>query len=82
MYSGSGSGAAKERSYGSDRIHESISINIAYYRFFILCFRTIPDMLNNLVDESDPDLDLPNIVHAYQTAERIRFLGHFLRWNS
>ena len=24
------------------------------------------------VDESDPDLDLPNIVHAFQTAERIR----------
>jgi len=30
------------------------------------------DMLNNLIDESDPDLDLPNIVHAFQTAERIR----------
>jgi len=29
-------------------------------------------LLNDLVDESDPDLDLPNIVHAYQTAERIR----------
>ncbi|CAG4932045.1 unnamed protein product [Colias eurytheme] len=28
--------------------------------------------LNELVDESDPDLDLPNIVHAFQTAERIR----------
>ena len=23
-------------------------------------------MLNELVDESDPDLDLPNIVHAFQ----------------
>jgi len=30
------------------------------------------DMLNELVDESDPDLDLPNIIHAFQTAERIR----------
>jgi len=30
------------------------------------------DKLNDLVDESDPDLDLPNIVHAFQTAERIR----------
>ena len=30
------------------------------------------DMLNDLVDESDPDLDLPNIVHAFQTAEQIR----------
>lgn len=28
--------------------------------------------LNSLVDESDPDCDLPNIVHAFQTAERIR----------
>ena len=36
-----------------------------------VCVRS--DMLNNLVDESDPDLDLPNIVHAFQTAERIRY---------
>lgn len=28
--------------------------------------------LNDLVDESDPDVDIPNIVHAFQTAERIR----------
>lgn len=28
--------------------------------------------LNDLVDESDPDVDVPNIVHAFQTAERIR----------
>ncbi|XP_052752073.1 inositol oxygenase-like [Galleria mellonella] len=28
--------------------------------------------LNELVDESDPDTDLPNIVHAFQTAEKIR----------
>jgi len=28
--------------------------------------------LNGLVDESDPDCDVPNIVHAFQTAERIR----------
>jgi len=30
------------------------------------------DYLNNVVDESDPDVDVPNIFHAYQTAERIR----------
>ncbi|XP_018325438.1 inositol oxygenase [Agrilus planipennis] len=30
------------------------------------------EKLNNLVDESDPDNDIPNIVHAFQTAERIR----------
>ena len=29
-------------------------------------------LLDNLVDESDPDIDLPNSVHAFQTAERIR----------
>lgn len=28
--------------------------------------------LNNIVDESDPDTSLPNIVHAFQTAESIR----------
>lgn len=30
------------------------------------------ETLNNLVDESDPDVNIPNIVHAFQTAERIR----------
>ncbi|XP_043193410.1 inositol oxygenase-like [Amphibalanus amphitrite] len=30
------------------------------------------EKLNDLVDESDPDVDVPNIVHAFQTAERIR----------
>eukprot|EP00794_Sanderia_malayensis_P014058 gene14058-15522_t len=29
-------------------------------------------MLDDLIDESDPDIDLPNSVHAFQTAERIR----------
>jgi inositol oxygenase len=29
-------------------------------------------LLDSLVDESDPDTDLPNSVHAFQTAERIR----------
>jgi len=30
------------------------------------------EKLNDLVDESDPDIDLPNIVHAFQAAEQIR----------
>ena len=30
------------------------------------------EMLDDFVDPSDPDVDLPNSVHAYQTAERIR----------
>lgn len=29
-------------------------------------------LLDNLIDESDPDTDLPNSVHAFQTAERMR----------
>jgi len=33
---------------------------------------TALDRLNDLVDESDPDVNIPNIVHAFQTAERIR----------
>lgn len=32
------------------------------------------EKLNNLVDESDPDVDVPNIYHAFQTAEAIRKL--------
>ena len=28
--------------------------------------------MDNFVDPSDPDLDVPNSIHAYQTAERIR----------
>lgn len=30
------------------------------------------EKLNDLVDESDPDTSLPNIVHAFQTAQRAR----------
>ncbi|XP_043377462.1 inositol oxygenase isoform X3 [Chelonia mydas] len=30
------------------------------------------DLLDNMVDESDPDVDFPNSYHAYQTAEGIR----------
>nr|CAD7568810.1 unnamed protein product [Timema californicum] len=36
--------------------------------------------LNDLVDESDPDVDMPNIVHAFQTAERIRAEYPDLEW--
>ena len=34
------------------------------------------EKLNNFVDESDPDNELPQIVHALQTAEAIRQDGH------
>jgi len=36
--------------------------------------------LNSIVDESDPDVDVPNIVHAFQTAERIRKDYPDLEW--
>uniref|UniRef100_A0A182YIC0 Inositol oxygenase n=1 Tax=Anopheles stephensi TaxID=30069 RepID=A0A182YIC0_ANOST len=39
---------------------------------FKATIRQALEKLNDLVDESDPDLDLPNIVHAFQTAERAR----------
>lgn len=33
-------------------------------------------LLNSFVDLSDPDMDLPNLIHLYQTAEGIRRAGH------
>jgi len=30
------------------------------------------EMLDDLVDDSDPDVDIPNSIHDFQTAERIR----------
>ncbi len=37
------------------------------------------EQLNTLVDDSDPDIDLPQIEHNLQTAESIRAAGH-PRW--
>ena len=34
--------------------------------------KTALSLLDNFIDPSDPDLDIPNSVHAYMTAERIR----------
>ncbi|CAK9301130.1 unnamed protein product [Gordionus sp. m RMFG-2023] len=30
------------------------------------------ELMNKIVDQSDPDTSLPNIIHSFQTAERIR----------
>lgn len=38
------------------------------------------EKLNDIVDESDPDVDMPNIVHAFQTAEEIRRIHPELEW--
>lgn len=37
-----------------------------------MSIKTALDLLDTFVDPSDPDLDMPNSVHAYQTAEKIR----------
>lgn len=42
------------------------------FNHFTATIREALEKLNDLVDESDPDLDLPNIVHAFQAAERAR----------
>jgi len=42
------------------------------FNHFTATVREALEKLNDLVDESDPDLDLPNIVHAFQAAERAR----------
>lgn len=50
---------------------------------FDKCKMTVKDALiklNDLVDESDPDTSLPNIVHAFQTAESIREKHPDLDW--
>ncbi|KRT78802.1 hypothetical protein AMK59_6552, partial [Oryctes borbonicus] len=42
------------------------------FNHFKATVRQALEKLNELVDESDPDVDIPNIVHAFQTAEKIR----------
>lgn len=34
------------------------------------------ELLNKVIDESDPDTDLPNIVHAFQTAGTCQSVSH------
>ncbi|CAG2100799.1 unnamed protein product [Medioppia subpectinata] len=38
------------------------------------------EKLNSFIDESDPDISLPNLVHAFQTAEGIRKAHPDLDW--
>ncbi|XP_015918703.1 inositol oxygenase [Parasteatoda tepidariorum] len=56
---------------------------IAYWTKFNKARLTVMEALeklNCLVDESDPDVDIPNNVHAFQTAERIRQAHPTLDW--
>lgn len=38
----------------------------------IMSMNTALSLLDTFIDPSDPDVDMPNSVHAYQTAEKIR----------
>ena len=42
------------------------------------------EMLDELVDDSDPEVDIPNSIHDFQTAERIReqWPGKEYHWHS
>jgi len=40
----------------------------------------IVDLMDGFVDESDPDVDFPNVYHAYQTAEGLRKMFPDLDW--
>lgn len=37
-----------------------------------MSIKEVLSKMDNFIDPSDPDLDVPNSIHAYQTAERIR----------
>jgi len=37
-----------------------------------MSIKEVLSRMDNFIDPSDPDLDVPNSIHAYQTAERIR----------
>lgn len=42
------------------------------FNHFKATVREALEKLNDLIDESDPDINLPNIIHAFQSAERAR----------
>lgn len=45
-----------------------------YFFSYTYRIREALEKLNDLVDESDPDTDLPNIVHAFQSkSSKIKF---------
>jgi inositol oxygenase len=54
--------------------HSSIECHDNWLKFdhAKMTLREALEKLNDLIDESDPDISLPNIVHAFQTAERAR----------
>ncbi|XP_055343989.1 inositol oxygenase-like [Paramacrobiotus metropolitanus] len=67
-----------KKTYLDIHTHQTVQFverKIAEWGRFDRCKMTIMealDLLNAMVDESDPDINLPNIAHAFQTAEQIR----------
>ena len=61
-------------------MHEKVDLDYTLkirkkYSKYDNCKMTIKkalSMMDDFIDPSDPDLDVPNSIHAYQTAERIR----------
>ncbi|XP_019876172.1 inositol oxygenase [Aethina tumida] len=66
------------RTYKEMHTHQTVDFVLSKidewtkFDHFKATMRQALERLNELVDESDPDVDIPNIVHAFQTAERIR----------
>lgn len=59
--------ATNIKKYNLERLHNNgIKMNVMDYI----------EKLNDFVDESDPDINISNVHHLYQTAEKIRSDGH------
>ncbi|XP_064625097.1 inositol oxygenase-like [Lineus longissimus] len=67
-----------ERTYRLMHTNQTVDFvknRLAFWKTFHHDEKTIMeacDLLNELVDETDPDLGVPNAIHAFQTAEKIR----------
>lgn len=68
--------------YRQNHVHQTVEFNRSIRRKYLpLKTRRMGvweamEYLNELVDDSDPDTELPQIAHAMQTAEAIRADGH------
>lgn len=63
---------SREKNNSSSNFPSECRKNWLSFDHLKMTTRTALEKLNDLVDESDPDTTLPNIVHAFQTAERAR----------
>jgi len=67
--------------YHLNHIHQTVDFNQSIRKKYLppktrqMSIWAAMDFLNQLVDDSDPDLELPQIAHAMQTAEAIRADG-------